>query len=44
MVKKDHVRVGGYGNMEVSYKILQLVVLNEALILDIVPRFQEGFF
>jgi hypothetical protein len=36
----EHMRFGGHVDVQVSYKILQLEVLNEALILHNPPCFQ----
>jgi hypothetical protein len=40
MVRNESVRFGGNVDIEVSYKILQLEVLKESLILDASPCFQ----
>jgi hypothetical protein len=40
MVRNESVRFGGHVDIEVSYKILQLEVLKESLILDASPCFQ----
>jgi hypothetical protein len=39
-VRNKYVRFGGHVDIEVSYKILQLEVLNESLILNTSPCFQ----
>jgi hypothetical protein len=44
MVRNECARFGGHIGIEVSYKILQLEILNEALILLNSPYFQLGLF
>jgi hypothetical protein len=41
MVRKECVRFGGHVDIQVSYKILQLEVQKEALVLHNPPCFQD---
>jgi hypothetical protein len=43
-IMSECVRFVGHGNIQVSYKILRLKVLNETPILHSPPYFQQGLF